>query len=233
MKRAKNTFGFPFRNIFRRKLGFMICWIGIITLFGVGTAMAQAPVLLVPGTQTGESGGPGLETDQLETVRIQAIVKAVEGEQILAESQSEDICQGEIILNTSVFDTRFVNGETGFRADTADLQAGDVIYADIRTITTESLPPQATAEIIICGMPEESTLPEYILTESIEWQEDQNWRLVASSGTIYQIPRDCSVISYGMNELASFRIISKDSKLLIWADEDKQAQRIVKLPARW
>lgn len=233
MKHTKSTFEIPFRNIFRRKLGFIICWMGIMALFGTGTALAQAPVLLVPETQIEESGGPGLEINQLETVRIQAIVKAVEGEKILTESQSEDICQGEILLNTSVFDTRFVNGETGFRADAADLQVGDVIYADIRTVTTESLPPQATAEIIICEMPEESTLPEYIVTESIEWQEDESWRLVASSGTIYQVPRDCPVISYGMNELASFRIISKDSKLLIWTDGHNQAQRILKLPARW
>lgn len=233
MKHTKSTFGFPFQNIFRRKLGFIICWMGIMVLFGTGTAWAQAPVLLVPETQIEESGGPGLEINQLETVRIQAIVKAVEGEKILTESQSEEIHQGEILLNTSVFDTRFVNGETGFRADAADFQVGDVIYADIRTVTTESLPPQATAEIIICEMPEGSTLPEYIVTESIEWQEDGNWRLVASCGTTYQVPGDCPVISYGMNELASFRIISKGSKLLIWADENNQTQRILKLPARW
>ena len=74
---------------------------------------------------------------------------------------------------------------------------------------------------------------DYILTDAFEWQEDESWRLVSSSGTVYQVPKDCPVISYGMNELSSFRIISESNKLLVWLDEANTVQRIVKLPARW
>ena len=75
--------------------------------------------------------------------------------------------------------------------------------------------------------------PDYILTDAFEWQEDESWRLVSSSGTVYQVPKDCPVKSYGMNELSSFRIISESNKLLVWLDEADTVQRIVKLPARW
>lgn len=97
----------------------------------------------------------------------------------------------------------------------------------------ESLPPQTTAEIIISQMPEGGSAPDYILTDAFERQEDESWRLVSSSGTVYQVPKDCPVISYGMNELSSFRIISESNKLLVWLDEANTVQRIVKLPARW
>ena len=206
---------------------------GILTILSAGTAMAQAPVLSVPTTQTGESYGPGIETDQIETIRIQAAVKSVEDGQILAESLSGEIYSGEILLNTSIFDTRCINGETGYQADPADIKDGDVIYADIRTVITNSLPPQATAEIIICKMPDGISAPDYVLTESFEWQKDENWRLTSTSGTVYQVPGDCPVISYGMNMPSSFQIISKSKKLLIWLDENHQVQRIVKLPDRW
>lgn len=75
--------------------------------------------------------------------------------------------------------------------------------------------------------------PDYILTDAFERQEDESWRLVSSSGTVYQVPKYCPGISYGMNELSSFRIISESNKLLVWLDEANTVQRIVKLPARW
>ena len=87
-----------------------------------------------------------------------------------------------------------------------------MIYADIRTTVAESLPPQTTAEIIISQMPEGVSAPDYILTDAFERQEDESWCLVSSSGTVYQVPKDCPVISYGMNELSSFRIISESNK---------------------
>ena len=211
-----------------KTIKYVICFSGIVTMLSTGTALAQSPVLTAPGVQTGEAFGPGIETDQTETIRIQAVVKAVETDKILVESQSE-----EILLNTSVFDTRFVNGETGFQADPAAIQTGDIIYADIRTGMTKSLPPQATAETVICGMPESSSAPDYILIASFTWQEDESWLLTASTGAVYQIHRDCPVISYSMNELSSFRIISKSDKLLVWPDEENNVHRIVKLPDRW
>ena len=75
--------------------------------------------------------------------------------------------------------------------------------------------------------------PDYILTDAFERQEDESWLLVSSSGTVYQVPKYCPGISYGMNELSSFLIISESNKLLVWLDEADTVQRIVKLPARW
>lgn len=215
------------------KLASILCCTGIVAILGSGSAMAQSPVLPAPGFQTEESSGPGIETNQIETIRIQAAVKTIEDGRILVENLSEENSPEEILLLTSVFDTRFVNGETGFQAAPADLKAGDIIYADIRPTMAESLPPQMTAETIICRMPDGVQAPDYILTEAFEWQEDESWRLTSSLGTVYQVPQDCPVISYGMNELSTFRIISKSKKLLVWSDEENQALRIVKLPARW
>lgn len=216
-----------------KTIKYVICFAGIVTLLSTGSALAQSPVLTTPASQTEETYGPGIETDQTETIRIQAVVKAVESDKILVESQSEEIYSGEILLNTSIFDTRFVNGETGYQAEPAVIQTGDILYADIRTEMTKSIPPQTTAEIIICGMPKGSSAPDYILTDSFTWQEDESWILTDSTGTVYQIPKDCPVMSYSRNELSSFRIISKSVKLLVWLDEENNVQRIVKLPDRW
>lgn len=233
MRKRENNWGIVSGNIWGKRCRRIFCCAGIAALLGASTAMAQSPVVLAAGTQTEEAGGPGTEKKQTGTIHIRALVKAVEDEKILAESQSEEIYQGEILLNTSVIDTRIVNGETGFQADAADIQAGTVIDADIRAVMTNSLPPQTTAEVIVFGIPEGTVAPEYILTESMEWQQDENWRLVSATGAVYQVPKDCPVISYGMNEFATFRIISKSSKLLVWLDENNQPWRILKLPARW
>lgn len=233
MKNKRSIDWFPPGNTFKRKLGFIFCCTGIMSILNSGIAMAQSSVLLVSETRAEEAYGPGIEAEQTETMRIRAIVKEVEDEKILVESQSEETYCGEILLHTSVYDTRFVNGESGFRAELSDIKAGDVIYADIRTTVAESLPPQTTAEIIISQMPEGVSAPDYILTDAFERQEDESWRLVSSSGTVYQVPKYCPGISYGMNELSSFRIISESNKLLVWLDEANTVQRIVKLPARW
>lgn len=220
------------RKSFIRWTGMILCT-GIMTIFTVGTGMAQSPVIQVPGTLTEETGGPGTERTQTETVRIRAVVKALEDGRILVENQSEESYQGEILLNISVYDTQIVNGETGFPAELSDIQSGDVIYADIRPAMTRSLPPQTTAETVILGLPEGSRAPEYMITESMEWQQDESWKLVSTTGSVYQVPADCPVISYGMGEYSTFRIISKSSRLLVWLEGENRPQRILKLPARW
>lgn len=233
MKKAEDNSAAAAGNVFKGRLAVTLCCAGIAAILSAGTAMAQSPVILVPGTVTEEADGPGTKKTQTETVRIQALVKAVEDGAILVESRSEDVYQGEILLNISIFDTQIVNGATGFQAELTDIQKGSVIYADIRTAMTRSLPPQTTAETVICNMPEGISAPEYILTKSIEWQPDESWRLVSSVGTEYQIPGNCPVISYNMNELSGFRIISESSRLLVWMDENNQPWKILKLPLRW
>lgn len=210
-----------------------ICCVGIMLMLGAGTAMAGAPVIQVPSEQPETAGGPGTEERETGTVRIQAVVRAVEDDGLLVENQSEVCDQGEIFLKVNLYDSRIVDGADGHRRELSDIQIGDVIYADIDTAITCSLPPQTTAQILLCGMTEGERTPEYLICESIKWQEDENWRLVSTAGTEYHVPKDCPVIAYSDDELSAIRIISKSSKLLVWTGEDGQVNRIVKLPLRW
>ncbi len=210
-----------------------VCCAGIAAAFTAFPAMAQSPVIQAPGTGTEEPGGPGTEKTQIETVRIRAVVKAVEDGRLLVENQSEESYQGDILLNVSLYDTRIVNGETGFSAEFTDIQAGDVIDTDIRAAMTRSLPPQTTAETIIINTPKGVRAPEYMITESMEWQLDGSWELISTKGAVYQVPGDCPVISYGMDDFSTLRIISEDSRLLVWLDGENCPQRILKLPLRW
>lgn len=83
MKNKRSIDWFPPGNTFKRKLGFIFCCTGIMSILNSGIAMAQSSVLLVSETRAEEAYGPGIEAEQTETMRIRAIVKEVEDEKIL------------------------------------------------------------------------------------------------------------------------------------------------------
>lgn len=205
-----------------------VCCTGLLAVAGAGMALAQSPTVVVGGGSTENTGGPSGETDALlDMMRIWGTVTSVEDGRITIDNQSGVSFEGEIVLNISDEYTRVLDAVNGFPVQLSNIREGEVIYAYIGPAMTMSLPPQTTPEMIICQIPADFKVPDYVEVKSMTWQENGDWVLVANDETTYQIPGDCPIIPYLTRNMVTLEDVTESRKLLVWSDGENNAQRLV------
>ncbi len=205
-----------------------ICCVGILAVAGGTVAMAQSPTILAGSgdvvTTTGEEESADTIQEQL---CIWGTVLSVENGQICIDNKSGVSVEGEIVLNISEEDSRVLDAENGFPVQLSDIQVGETIYAYIGPAMTMSLPPQTFAEMVICKIPVDFKVPEYVDVESMEWSESGDWTLTSSAGTSYQIPANTPITPYLTRQLVTLADVTNGRRLLVWSDGENQVQKLV------
>ena len=220
---------------------------GLMAVSGMVTALAQSPVILAGGGQAAENSyGPGAadggvsvgemtadeeagmgEMTAAETIRVWGPVLSVEDGSICIDNQSGVSSAGEMILHIAEGETLVLGAENGFPVELSDIQVGEVIYANIGQAMTMSLPPQTTAEVVICNVPADFKAPDYVQVQNMQWNEDGSGILTATSGSVYQIPADCPIIPYLTRNLVMLQDVTESRSLLVWSDAENVAQNLV------
>lgn len=131
-----------------------------------------------------------------------------------------------MIVNISG-DTLILNGENGYPLEAEKLQAGETVYAYIGPAMTMSLPPQTTGEVIIGKIPADQKAPEYITAVSMTANADGSWTLVSAAGKEYAVSADCRIMPYLTRQIVSLEDVEQGSNLLVWSDDQNQAQKLV------
>ena len=203
---------------------------GLLTVAGAGAALAQSPVIPAGISQSADAGyGPGAEPEEVmaETVRVWGPVVEVRENAIVIDNQSGVSFQGEMVLHISADSSRVLDAVSGMPAALSDIQVGEVIYADIGMAMTMSLPPQTTAEAVICKVPADFKAPEYIQVKSMQWNADESWTLTSVSGTEYHVPADCPVNPYLTRNIVTLQDVTESRTLLVWSDDDNIARSLM------
>lgn len=203
---------------------------GLLTVAGAGAALAQSPVITAGISQSADAGyGPGAEPEEVmaETVRVWGPVVEVRENAIVIDNQSGVSFQGEMVLHISADSSRVLDAVSGMPAALSDIQVGEVIYADIGMAMTMSLPPQTTAEAVICKVPADFKAPEYIQVKSMQWDADESWTLMSVSGTEYHVPADCPVNPYLTRNIVTLQDVTESRTLLVWSDDDNIARSLM------
>ena len=167
------------------------------------------------------------EMTAAETIRVWGPVLSVEDGSICIDNQSGVSSAGEMILHIAEGETLVLGAENGFPVALSDIQVGEVIYANIGQAMTMSLPPQTTAEVVICNVPADFRAPEYVQVQSMQWKEDGRGILTATNGSVYQIPEDCPIIPYLTRNLVMLQDVTESRSLLVWSDAENVAQNLV------
>ncbi len=203
---------------------------GLLTIAGAGAALAQSPVITAGISQSADEGyGPGAEPEEVmaETVRVWGPVVEVRENAIVIDNQSGVSFQGEMVLHISADRSRVLDAVSGLPAELSDIQVGEVIYANIGMAMTMSLPPQTTAEAVICKVPADFKAPEYIQVKSMQWNADESWTLTSVSGTEYHVPADCPVNPYLTRNIVTLQDVTESRTLLVWSDDDNIARNLM------
>lgn len=161
-----------------------------------------------------------------ETIRVWGPVLSVEDGSVMIDNQSGISSPGEMILQIAE-ETRILGAENGFPVELSEIEEGEMIYVNIGPAMTMSLPPQTTAEVIICEVPEDFKAPDYVQVVSMEQAKDDSYVLNASNGETYQVAADCEILPFLTRNIVMLQDVTEGSTVMVWSDAENQVQRLV------
>lgn len=169
------------------------------------------------------------EMEGLESilVRGQVLRTDAESNQIVIDNQSDQSVKGEIVLNISQEDTKVLDAVDGLPVSLEDISEGEVIYAYIGPVMTLSLPPITTSSMIICKIPADFRVPEYVKVNEMKKQEDGSYRLTGTNETEYSVPANCVILPYLTRNMVSLEHVTKGNNCLVWLGEETQVSKLV------
>ncbi|HJB07001.1 MAG TPA: hypothetical protein H9716_03975 [Candidatus Enterocloster faecavium] len=231
--------------------------IGLLTAAVIGGAGCSAqPKSASAQEQTVESAGPAEteETTVIETVEgtiesleetpapvlspviLQGPVTHTEDGRLSIDSQPESAPSensstgtytGEVILNISD-DTLILDAVNGYPVQPDDLEDGSTIYAYVGPAMTMSLPPITNAELILCQIPADFKVPDYVEIKSVVADAASGSAvLTTTDGVEFEISQDCQILPYLTRNIVTLSDLSGGKKCLIWSDDQNVASKIV------
>lgn len=200
----------------------------LMTAAGVLTAMAAQSPVIMAGSGMSQTTNPdaGYAESDNEQAPVWGTVLYADDESIDLYCPTGNVYEGEVIINISG-DTLILDGEDGYPLEAKELKAGDTVYAYIGPAMTMSLPPQTTGEVIIGQVPADAKAPEYITVKSMTANTDGSFTLISTAGTKYTVDADCRIMPYLTRQIVSLEDVEKGSNLLVWSNDQNQAQKLV------
>lgn len=168
------------------------------------------------------------QPEALQSVRIYGTVTRDESGRLTIDNQSGQSYSGEIVLNISDEDTLILDAVDGLPVAEKDIKDGDMIYVYIGPAMTMSLPPQTNAELIICNIPADFKVPDYVTVDSVVTDAAASKSvLTAVDGSKFEIPSDCTILPYLTKNIVTLDDLAEGRTCLIWSDDQGVAQKIV------
>ena len=118
---------------------------------------------------------------QPDLVRVQGTV-SVDGDRILVTNRNEWAEYPEIVLSLAE-DTLILNAVDGGAMAAEDLREGEDVYAYVSPAMTRSLPPIATAAVILAAIPADYGVPAYSTVEQVNVWEGRTSVLMSDDVT--------------------------------------------------
>jgi hypothetical protein len=135
----------------------------------------------------------------------------------------------EIILNLST-ESRILNSVSGDPVTAEQIQKGEFIYADISPVMTLSLPPMSNAITVLCKVPADYQVPEYITVASMNINSDgQTGILTSDTGKQYSITDQSKLFPYLTRNIVTVHDLSKGRNCLVWS-KDNTVSKIMVFP---
>lgn len=150
------------------------------------------------------------------SVRIYGTVNQTSDGRLSISRQDGDFAGQELIINVSE-ETRILDAVNGYPVALDTLKNGETIYAYISPAMTLSLPPMSHGEIILCSIPADFKVPEYITVDTLTVAGDGvSGTISADNGTTYTVNPDSQILPYLTRNIVTLQDLVKGKKCLVW-----------------
>ena len=128
---------------------------------------------------------------------------------------------------------------TGDPMDIQDLEDGDTIYAWVGPAMTLSMPPHATAILILGNIPADYAVPQFYEivsvtpqamaaiypTPALTWTE-----VTATDGTTLKITDEAALTPYLTKNIVRLEDLIPGTRILVWSDSQGQPEKVLVFP---
>lgn len=178
-------------------------------------------------TGTAASANAAVSNDGAEQLKIYGPVTK-RGDNQLSMMRNDSYGYGqELILNISDQHTRILDAVTGFPTALDQIKDGETVYAYIGPAVTMSLPPIGNPTMILCNIPADYKVPEYITIDSITLNADKTAGTLTSGDTVYDLPEGCTYLPYLTRNYINIQSLAPGNNCLVWTEP--ASNRVTKL----
>lgn len=161
------------------------------------------------------------------SVRIWGPILRLEDGDLVIDNRSDVSFRGEMVVTVDPESTRILDGENGYPVEVSELTEGEAVFVYIGPAATMSEPPIVNASLILCRIPSDLRIPDYVQVTAMEEQTDGSYLLSGTNGIQYLVPADCEILPYLTRNIVTLQDIQAGSSCLVWSDEKRTAQKIV------
>ena len=152
---------------------------------------------------------------------------------LLIQNDSEGAAYPEIILHGESI--LFLDAVTGEEISLDAIRDGSTVYAYIGSTVTASLPPHATAYLILANLPEDFGAPQYVQISSVEAAaEGENTEAVltqvdftTTSGTTLTATGDTTLSRFQSEDAVQLEDLVPGTWLLVWSNGEGTPERVM------
>ena len=170
-------------------------------------------------------------------VRVWGTLTWLEDGGMLVQNSNENDPLHEVILHgESILCLDAVTGEP---MDITSLKDGDTIYAWVGNAMTMSLPPQATAILVLGNIPADYGVPQFYEISSVTPQAmiaiypapTLTWtEVTATDGTVLKITDEAELTPYLTKNIVRLEDLIPGTRILVWKDMDGAVSRVMVFP---
>lgn len=193
-----------------------------------------AVLLSVPALAAEPAAG---EPARQGPVRVWGTVTWLDNGGLLVENSNESDPLHEVVLHgESIICLDAVTGES---MELEQIKDGDTIYAWVGPAMTMSLPPQATAQVIVANIPADYGVPQYYEIASVTPQAmiaiypppALTWtEVTATDGTTLRITDEAELTPYRTKNIVRLEDLIPGTGILVWTDAQGQPERVLVFP---
>ncbi len=157
---------------------------------------------------------------------------------LLITSTEQDAVNLEVVVRLPE-GTPCVDAATGLPLDMAKVKDGDILYTWVGPAMTLSLPPQATALVVVGNVKSGSAAPQYyeitgaggfdILTADLRLPRPQ-MRFPVAGGEKLIVPDSAQFTPWLTRQIVTMDDLVPGSQILVWKDKDGKVEKVLLFP---
>lgn len=201
------------------------------TLQKVFSLLLCAAILVVPAFAAGESGE---SADETGPVTVWGTLTWLDDGGLLLQNDSETSINEVILHGESIICLDAVTGEP---IDIKSLKDGDTVYAWVSPVMTMSLPPHATAYLILGNIPADYRVPMYyeiaaanVTGTDRDTQMPTSVELTAAGGVVFTVTDEVTLTPYLTKNVVTLGDLVPGTRVLVWSNSRGEAERVLVFP---
>ena len=201
------------------------------TLQKVFSLLLCSAILVVPAFAAGESGESAGETGP---VTVCGTLTWLDDGGLLLQNDSETSINEVILHGESIICLDAVTGEP---IDIKSLKDGDTVYAWVSPVMTMSLPPHATAYLILGNIPADYRVPMYyeiaaanVTGTDSDTQMPTSVELTAAGGVVFTVTDEATLTPYLTKNVVTLGDLVPGTRVLVWSNSRGEAEKVLVFP---